>query len=113
MSDDLLRFALVVATVIIAAVPKLRHFLLFHKLEMSLYNRLGPLWEEGPKLRSLRFFPGDFTADLDAVEKKFGSQMTAEEWEWLRTSRQQHEISGRWFLLVFFTMVLISILTWT
>ncbi len=107
--DDAL-LAMVFIAVAIAIVPKARHFVLFIKLQISLINRLGPIWEEGPALRSATFFQSSFLSELDRIEEKYGPLLTDQEKGWLRTSRRQHDIAVKWAIAVFCVLALLMFL---
>ena len=107
VSDRQFSAVLFGAAVIIAIVPRAWHFILFMKLEVSLFNRIGPIWGEGKTIRSARFYASDFIQELNSIERRFGSELTAEERSWLETSRQQHRIAMKWAIAVFVGMVIL------
>ena len=71
--------AMVVTAVVIALVPKVRHFILYTKLQISLVSRLGPIWAEEPGIRTPAILQTNFLSELDEIEKRYGPQMTNQE----------------------------------
>ena len=100
---------MVIIAVAIAAMPNIRHFLLFSKLQISLINRIGPIWEEGPHIR-LSMFRTSYVPELDEIEERFGPQLTDQEKVWLRNSRRQHDIALKWAIAAFCTLMPLIIL---
>ena len=110
LTVDDAHLAMVIFAVAIAVVPKVRHFLLFIKLQISLINRLGPIWEEGPGIRNISFFQSNVLSDLDRIEEKYGPLLTDQEKGWMLTSRRQHNIAFKWAVAVFCVLVLLMFL---